>query len=130
MKDDSHKRLGNNYNIVVVRRLFPLPVGGRRTAKPTILWFSTQGLGSDFWRLDRALSGSENRLHLCAFKLPWKHAGFCRFLRCSLLRVGLFQAGCHCFFCCCFFALCLSSAIRSAQRRQIYIYSPPSPMAR
>src|SRR5213594_1233535 len=78
--------LETNNNLVVLSRLFPLPVGAALAPKPMILWLPESAPFADFWRLDRAVSDSENRLLVCAFKRSWKPAGFWRFLHCLPLN--------------------------------------------
>src|SRR5207253_1107197 len=41
-----------------------------------ILWLPEPATFADFWRLDRAVSNSENRVLLCASKRSRKHGGF------------------------------------------------------
>jgi hypothetical protein len=63
-------------NLMVLKRLFPLLIGGDPVAKPTILWFDLWFCRHGFWRLDQSFSNSENSLLLCASKPSGKHAGF------------------------------------------------------
>src|SRR6266496_422013 len=103
--------LETNNNLVVLSRLFPLPVGAALAPKPMILWLPEPVPFADFWGLDRAVSDSENRLLVCASKRSWKPAGFWRFPHCLPLQLCLSPRGYRCSFFCCFCALLLFSEI-------------------
>src|SRR5438128_1669510 len=117
--------LETNNNLMVLSRLFPLLVGEERAPRPMILWLPEPAIFADFWRLDRVVSNSENRVLLCASKRSRKHGGFWRFLHCLPLQLCLSPRGYRCSFFCCFCALLLFSEIRNGWCRQIQISSSP-----
>src|SRR5437588_5297374 len=110
-----------NNNLMVLSRLFPLLVGEEGAPRPMILWLPEPATFADFWRLDRAVSNSENRVLLCASKRSRKHGGFWRFLRSLPWRLRSSLCGYRCCSYWCFFLLLPFSGTRNARCRQIRI---------